>query len=226
DGRRLLLTNPVIPAKNPGHQVRYYLDLVRELSSGSIPSIEIHATTEEKADARRLLASEGIRQDEQFLVLNPGAAYGTAKRWGEERFAETAEQLSHELHLRVAVIGSEAEMDAAEKIRANMKRPAALLTGKTTLEILIGVLSEASLMITNDSGPMHIAAALGTPTIAVFGSTDDSVTGPIGPKTRIVKHRVDGSPCLLRQCPIDHRCMTRITSHDVCHAAQELISHA
>jgi heptosyltransferase-2 len=86
-------------------------------------------------------------------------------------------------------------------------------------------LAESSLMITNDSGPMHIAAALGVPTIAVFGSTDDRVTGPIGNKTRIVKHAVDCSPCLLRQCPIDHRCMTRIAVADVCRAAEELIAH-
>jgi heptosyltransferase-2 len=225
DNRSILLTKAMIPSTDHRHQVQYYLDLVRSFSTGSAPSIEINATSDERAEARRLLTSAGIGRNERFLVLNPGAAYGSAKRWSEECFAETADLIGHELNLRVAVIGSATEMDAAEKIRSGMKAPAALLTGKTTLETLIGVLSESSLMITNDSGPMHIAAALGVPTIAVFGSTDDRVTGPIGPRTRVVKHTVDCSPCLLRQCPIDHRCMTRITVENVRQAVMELIAH-
>jgi len=112
----------------------------------------------------------------------------------------------------------------AEQIRDGMKARTALLTGKTSLETLIGVLAESSLMITNDSGPMHIAAALGVPTVAVFGSTDESVTAPCGPRTRIVKHAVECSPCLLRECPIDHRCMNGVTVEDVCRAARELMS--
>ena len=158
--------------------------------------------------------------------MNPGAAYGSAKRWHKDRFAKTAEILAAELDLHIALIGSEAERSVAEQTAAQIRRKTAVLNGMTSLETLIGVLAESSLMITNDSGPMHIAAALGIPTIAVFGSTDDRVTGPLGPKTRIVKHPVNCSPCLLRQCPIDHRCMTQITAADVCKAAQELVSHA
>jgi heptosyltransferase-2 len=104
-----------------------------------------------------------------------------------------------------------------------MKNPAAVLSGKTSLETLIGVLAESYLMITNDSGPMHIAAALGVPTVAIFGSTDERVTSPCGPRTRIVKHHVECSPCLLRDCPIDHRCMKGVTAESVCRAARELI---
>ena len=103
-----------------------------------------------------------------------------------------------------------------------MKTGAAVLNGKTSLETLIGILAESSLMITNDSGPMHIAAALGVPTVAVFGSTDERVTSPFGPRTRVVKHPVECSPCLLRECPIDHRCMNGITVEDVYRAAREL----
>jgi heptosyltransferase-2 len=225
DGRRLLLTESVTPPKQQRrHQIYYYLDLIGGTEKPE-PTIEIQATTEERTDARKLLFAEGIEPQQAFLVINPGAAYGSAKRWDEQRFAETADILSQSLGLRVAIVGSAAEGPVAENIRAQMKSAPALLTGKTTLETLIGVLAESSLMITNDSGPMHIAAALGIPTIAVFGSTDDGVTGPIGNKTRIVKHPVDCSPCLLRQCPIDHRCMTRIGVADVCRAAQELIAH-
>ncbi len=226
DGRGLLLTNAVAPGEEARHQVHYYLDLVRSLSpSLAEPSIEIVATNDERDSARLLLAVEGIARQQHFLVLNPGAAYGSAKRWSEGRFAETGDRLARDLGLAVVIIGSQAEAEVAEKIRSAMKSRVAVLSGKTTLETLIGILAECSLMITNDSGPMHIASALGVPTVAVFGSTDDRVTGPRGPRTRIVKHRVPCSPCLLRECPIDHRCMTGVTVAEVCSTARELVAH-
>lgn len=224
DGRRWMLTDSAPPADGSRHQVYHYLDLVRVLSAGADrPSIEIQATTEERSDARKLLSAEGIANGAPFLVLNPGAAYGSAKRWHEDRFADVADILARELGLRVALIGSQAERPIAEQIRDRMKGATAVLNGKTSLETLIGVLAESSLMITNDSGPMHIAAALGVPTVAVFGSTDERVTAPFGPRTRVVKHPVECSPCLLRECPIDHRCMNGVTVEDVCRAAKELL---
>ena len=225
DGRRWMLTDSIAPAERPRHQVNYYLDLAKALSASTDhPSLEIQATIEERAHARRLLANQGIAGGVPFLVLNPGAAYGSAKRWREDRFADVADILADELKLHVALIGSEAERTIAEEIRSRMKSTAAILNGKTSLETLIGVLAESSLMITNDSGPMHIAAALGVPTVAVFGSTDDLVTGPYGPRTRIVKHPVECSPCLLRECPIDHRCMNGVTVEDVRRAAREVLA--
>jgi heptosyltransferase-2 len=224
DGRQWMLTNPVTAKAKSGHQVNYYMDLAKVLSAKTDrPSIEIEATTQERENARALLATEGIARGSRFLVLNPGAAYGSAKRWHEDRFADVADKLAAELDLQVAIIGSEAERPIATEIRFRLKRKTALLSGRTSLETLIGVLAESSLMITNDSGPMHIAAALGVPTVAIFGSTDETVTGPYGPRTRIVKHPVDCSPCLLRECPIDHRCMNLVTVDDVCRAAKELI---
>jgi heptosyltransferase-2 len=100
----------------------------------------------------------------------------------------------------------------------------AVLNGKTSLETLIGVLAESTLMVTNDSGPMHIAAALGIPTVAIFGPTDETATGPHGPRTCVIKHAVECSPCLLRECPIDHRCMNGVTVEQVCRAAKELVN--
>src|SRR5262245_60084182 len=228
DGRRWMLTQSIAPAPpSTQHQVEYYLDLVKLLSATTHkPSVEIQATHEERAAARKLLSAEGIANGAPFLVLNPGAAYGSAKRWHEDRFADVAENLATDLGLQVALIGSEAERPIAEQIRDRINRKPAVLSGKTSLETLIGVLAEASLMITNDSGPMHIAAALGTPTVAVFGSTDDRVTGPVGAQTRIVKTPVDCSPCLLRECPIDHRCMERVSVSALDRAARELLSHA
>jgi heptosyltransferase-2 len=224
DGRQWILTNAVTTAPEPRHQVQYYLDLVKTLSAtADRPSIEIEATGEERDTARRLLAAEGIPRTAPFLVLNPGAAYGSAKRWHEDRFASAADNLAVELGLNVAIIGSETERAVASRISERMTQATAVLSGRTSLETLIGVLAESSLMITNDSGPMHIAAALGVPTVAIFGSTDEKVTGPYGLCTRIVKQVVECSPCLLRECPIDHRCMERIRVDDVCQAARELL---
>lgn len=225
DGRTWMLTNSISPPTDSRHQVYYYLDLVKALQAGTDrPSIEIEATGEERANARNLLHEEGIPHADRFLVLNPGAAYGSAKRWHEDRFAEVADILAKEMGLNVALIGSESERPIAEQIRDRMKSRPAVLSGKTSMETLIGVLAESSLMITNDSGPMHIAAALGVPTVAVFGSTDERVTAPFGPRTRVVKNPVECSPCLLRECPIDHRCMNGVSVEDVCKAARELVS--
>jgi heptosyltransferase-2 len=224
DGRQWMLTNAVTADSNAGHQVNYYMNLAKVLSAiADPPSIEIEATAQERESARTLLAAEDIARTSRFIVLNPGAAYGSAKRWHEDRFAAVADNLASELHLHVAIIGSEAERPIANLVRDRLKTTTAVLNGKTSLEMLIGVLAESSLMITNDSGPMHIAAALGVPTVAIFGSTDEKATSPYGPRTRIVKHAVDCSPCLLRECPIDHRCMNGVTVEQVCAAARDLL---
>jgi heptosyltransferase-2 len=223
DGRRWLLTNRLTPARLKRHQVHYYLDLAAALSANvARPSIEITASEEERAQAAKLLASEGIPSDRRFLVLNPGAAYGSAKRWGEDGFAAAGDALAAELDIDVAIIGSETERSIAEAIQKKMRSRVAVLNGRTSLETLIGVVASASLVLTNDSGPMHIAAALGVPTVAIFGATDDVVTGPIGSRTRVVREPVDCSPCMLRECPIDHRCMTRVSPESVCDAAREV----
>ena len=225
DGRSWMLTSAVATSAESQHQVQYYLDLAKTLSaSADCPSIDIQATESERASARQLLEEAGIARTARFLVVNPGAAYGSAKRWDQERFADVADHLAHELALKVAIIGSDAERPIANRIRNRMTAETAVLNGKTSLQALIGVLAESSLMITNDSGPMHIAAALGIPTVAIFGSTDEKITGPYGPHTRVVKHPVECSPCLLRECPIDHRCMNVVTVDEVCRAAKELVS--
>src|SRR5262245_51063857 len=130
DGRSLLLTN-AIARTDSGHQVHYYLDLVKNLfKPDKDPSIEIEATAQERSEARRLLANNGIQLRDRFLVLNPGAAYGSAKRWDELRFAEAGDRFAKEFGLSVAIIGSASEMAAAERVIGHMKSPAAILSGK------------------------------------------------------------------------------------------------
>jgi heptosyltransferase-2 len=225
DGRGWLLNVPVRNLEGKHHQVDYYMEIAKVLS-GAVerPSIEIEATAAEKEQARKLLTSAGVPDNKPFLVLNPGAAFGSAKRWGEDRFAAVADALAAEYGFNTVIVGSEVERSIAEQIRERMKHPVTVLNGRTSLETLIGVISKSALMVTNDSGPMHIAAALGIPTVAVFGSTDEVVTGPCGPRTWIVKHPVECSPCLLRECPIDNRCITRVTIEEVYRAAREAVA--
>ena len=107
-----------------------------------------------------------------------------------------------------------------------MERPPAIVAGRTTLRQLMGLLAECQLIVTNDSGPMHLAAALGVPLVAIFGSTNERATGPLGPRARVVKHPVECSPCGLRECPIDFRCMTGVSVESVHRAALEVLKDA
>lgn len=238
DGRRLLLTQSPKPPTVSLHQIEYYLELVAhalvathrtptawmggwtEICGKKLPLVQLAASARQTELARELLRSNDITGE--YVVINPGAAYGSAKRWPDSRFAEAADRIAGNLGLPTVIVGSEGERPIAESIRLAMKTRACVLSGQTTLEALIGVLAGARVMVTNDSGPMHIAAALGTPTVAIFGSTDDRQTGPSGLKTRIVRTAVECSPCLLRECPIDHRCMTRVAPETVAEAALEI----
>jgi len=107
-----------------------------------------------------------------------------------------------------------------------MQSPHQNLIGKTSVRQMMAVLAASSLMITNDSGPMHVAAAFGVPMVAIFGPTDHTTTSPWGTRSQIVRHPVECSPCMLRQCPIDHRCMERVTVEDVMSAAAGLLEDA
>jgi heptosyltransferase-2 len=160
------------------------------------------------------------------MVLSPGAAFGAAKRWGDHQFAATADRLGEEFRLAVVIVGSESERSISEAIRTAMKQQAVVLNGKTSLETLMGLIAESSILLGNDSGPVHLAAALGIPTVAVFGATDYIVAAPYGPLGRAVREPVECSPCWLRECPIDHRCMTRVTPEMVCSAAREVLVYA
>ena len=124
---------------------------------------------------------------------------------------------------RIVVLGGPGEQSIAEEIRAHLKTPSVNFAGKTSLGELMGLVGSLSILISNDSGPMHVAAALGVPTVAVFGPTDERETGPLGPKSRVVRQHVECSPCLLKECPIDHRCMERVTVDDVYGASVELL---
>jgi len=216
DARGLLLTSAIpvpAPGQIPRHQRFYYLELLRRagLIDGLPENDAIHLTRPEVA----------LRP---MIGVSPGAAYGGAKRWLPERFAEAAATVASVHGASIALFGSASERAVCDQIAALLPgREVINHAGRTTLAEFIDLAAACEVFLTNDSGAMHIASALGVPTVAVFGATDHEATGPTGSRARIVREPVDCSPCLLRECPIDHRCMTRVPSGRVAEEALKLI---
>ena len=231
DGRGALLTDAV-PVPKPGdiprHERFYYLEMLRR--AGVI--FEMPESQAIRLEGSQTSAVEGTRRFEQrnialpVIGVAPGAAYGTAKQWLPERFAEAAREVAQSGGGSLVLFGSAAERELCETV-AGLVRQAGVsvynLAGETALKEFIEMAATCRVFLTNDSGAMHIASALGVPTVAVFGATDHSTTGPTGPLARVVREPVECSPCLLRECPIDHRCMTRVTAHQVAGVALELM---
>jgi heptosyltransferase-2 len=229
DARGMLLTR-AIPIPEPGdiprHERFYYLELLRRAGLlekfPNTEPIELDGLPTAREAGAAKLTEIGIARP--VVGLSPGAAYGNAKRWLPERFAEAAARVASERGATVLVFGSAAERALCQQVAEAI--PAALgtrnLAGETTLREFIDLAAACSLFLTNDSGAMHIASALGVPVAAVFGATDDTTTGPSGRHWRIIREHAECSPCLLRDCPIDHRCMTRVTIEKVAAAALEL----
>jgi len=230
DGRGFLLTRAVsVPHSGeiPPHERFYYLELLRR--AGIIHALPTCDSIRlEGAAAARQAGAARFRElglGEAIIGISPGAAYGTAKRWLPERFAETAIRLASELDAAVAIFGSKSEHSLCESVAESVAPSARVknFAGETSLAEFIEFAAACRVYLTNDSGAMHIASALGVPTVAVFGATNHITTGPTGPLARIVREHVDCSPCLKRECPIDHRCMTRVEAARVAETALELL---
>lgn len=233
DARRALLTHiiPFEPDFKQLHQVRYYLNIAaqleQKLTGQSSVNLEawpaLSAAENLKQRAAQILAAAGINPAKRIIALNPGATNSRAKRWLPERFAATADRLSEREGGETIIVGTAGDRDVAHAVAQQMRTKVADLTGGTSLAELKAVLSCAALVVSNDTGTAHVAAALGVPTLTVFGPTEDFATRPLAERATVVRHQVDCSPCMLRDCPIDHRCMTRVEVADVEHEAQQLL---
>jgi heptosyltransferase-2 len=220
DGRGFLLSHtvPIDPEVLRVHQGYYYLGIISGI--GLLPaklwigdfslSAAIGVRNSDREGAREILRKKGLREQDAIIALNPGAFYGGAKRWLSERYASVADSLADRYQARIVILGAAAERGLGAEIAGMMRNPPISLAGETTLGQLMGVLKECRLLLTNDSGPMHLAAALDVPQVAIFGSSSDTSTGPLSSQATVMKHPVDCSPCFLRECPIDFRCMTGI----------------
>lgn len=222
DGRTLLLTK-AIPVPKPGqippHEKFYYLELLRGIGwLDTLPDeslIVLQVTEEQKRRANDTLLKAGVRNGAFRVAIGAGASYGSAKCWLPERFAAVANQLQLEQDADILLFGTPAEASVSTAIASAMPRQPIDLTGKTTITDLPALLSLCNLFLGNDSGAMHVAAAVGLPVVAIFGSTDPSGTAPVTPRHTIVQQKPYCSPCFLRRCPTDHRCMTAISAEMV-----------
>lgn len=211
-GRSLLLTRPVRRPRGRMHQSEYYLHLVRALgleAPAVLPAISITAETRARVGA--LLERIGLDRSAPIVGMAPGAAYGHAKRWPPDRAAELARRLKARGAVTV-LVGAAGDRDAAREIESSLGDGTRLvnLVGRTDLRLFAGLLAVCDAFVSNDSGAMHLAAAVGVPVTAIFGPTDERATAPLGDHDVII-HQVFCRPCMLRDCPIDHRCMRGIS---------------
>ena len=205
--RRWLLNQIVPDQQQPGpprHQVHHYLDIARTLGTREVMST---ISPNERKSPRGA--------PHRRIGLCPGAEYGPAKRWLPERFAEVAMAVSEQLSAEWILFGTTKDTDVGTIIEEKLSDHCVNRIGRTSLDQLIAELRECELLLTNDTGTMHLATVLGVPVVAIFGSTEPSLTGPLGSGHRVLRHQVECSPCFLRECPIDFRCMKAVTVDEV-----------
>lgn len=223
--RSCLLTKAIsFPKKiSAQHQVETYKELLKPLGiSLSNTAPKLYITDQEKAEAKEVLSLKGIPESALIVGINPGAAYGSAKCWLPDRFVEVSQKLLEHKELYIIYFGDTAGGQLVDQICEELPKERIInLAGKTSLRELLALINSCSIFLTNDSGPMHIAAALEIPLVALFGSTDDKRTGPYGIGKVIHKH-VECSPCFKRVCPIDFKCMKKISVEEVYQELQKL----
>ncbi len=226
-GRGLLLSRRVRLRSNrsDSHQSTYWLELVRAGVGANGPTPEIRLDPPEGARHAmgKRLAAAGWQPGRTLIALAAAAAYGPAKEWPADHYAALVSLLADRFAADSVLVGTAAERQRCEGIAAASGRRAIVMAGQTTVGELIAMLSLCDGFAGNDSGPMHLAAALGIPTCAIFGSTNPVRTGPIGPRVRILSKALDCSPCLARRCRFGHyNCLREIAPHEVVQALQEL----
>lgn len=226
DGRGWLLTHSVRRTKEIRHihQIGYYLEMVRAL--GCEPAgrdVRLRPGRDYADLAGTLLTRFGIDENRPLIGIAPGAAYGPAKKWFPERFAAVADRLSNESGAQGILFGSTGDRESTAAVQKNARHPLIDIAGKTNLKEAISLISRCALFISNDSGLMHVAGALGVPTVAIFGSTNPATTSPAGKRSVVVHHDIHCSPCLKPVCPTDFRCMEMIGAEEVYAAGRKLL---
>jgi heptosyltransferase II len=233
DGRSALLTRAIaVPRRGetPAHEAYYYLELLRragwlaELPAIAQIRLRIEPVAVERAE--QTLRAAGARPGALRVALAPGAAYGTAKCWPAERFAALADRLIADADADVILFGTDAERDVAARIISGMRHRPVNLAGETPIGDLAAFFAACRVFVGNDSGAAHVAAASGVPVVVIFGPTDAEATAPLTPRRSLIREPVSCSPCLLRQCPVDHRCMTRVEVEAVYAAVRHWLEHS
>lgn len=233
-GRGFLLTHRLaLPEwRSSRHEIFYYLFLISELEKllhgtsqimERVPDSSLQVSIARQDAASDALRRMGVRDGHPIVALCPGSINSRAKRWPAERYAALADRLIHELDADVLLIGSAAERDVSVEVAGRMRHQPIIATGTTDLSQVVAMLSLIDLLVTNDTGPAHIASALGRPTLVIFGPTNPLTTRPFSTVGEIIHHPPICAPCMLRDCPIDHRCMTAISPDEVFERATPML---
>lgn len=226
DARGWLLTHSVQRTKEIRrvHQSFYYLEMLKSLGFTDVKKDErLHFGEGLKKPVPRLLDRFGLDQSRILIGMAPGAAYGPAKRWPDERFAAVAGRLIETYDARIVLFGSGADRTITDRIQAVAGPKAVNIAGETGLKEAMALIAHCGLFISNDSGLMHVAGALDIPTIAIFGSTNPITTSPPGERCVIIRKPLPCSPCLKKKCAADFKCMTSIEASEVYAAAREML---
>ncbi len=222
--RKFFLSDPLKFPKEKEHEVITYKRLLTPLGvpiSQTAP--RLYATEKEVEESKELLYQRGYVRGRKIIGINPGAAYGSAKCWPPERFRALAMRLLLETDAYVVFFGDSTTAAMVKEISRGLPEKAIDLAGVTSLRELACIIKDLDLLVTNDSGPMHIGAAFDVPLVSLFGSTDDELTGPYGQKNSVINKRVKCSPCFKRVCPIDFPCMKLIGVDEVVEKVRKII---
>jgi heptosyltransferase-2 len=232
--RSILLTHPVpIPAwKDSRHEVHYYLELIDAIeesffgTSTDTTDLEprLALSNVQRLDALNILRENGLDPILKTVALAPGSTNSRAKRWLPERFAELADELRSELNVNVVLLGSGDDKEVSQRVLDLAVHKPIDMTGKTDIIGAAAILGVIDILVSNDMGLAHLAPAVGTKTLVIFGPTNQITTRPMSTKASIVSADVECAPCMLRDCPIDHRCMTRIEAGNVFDLAAKLLA--
>ncbi len=226
EGRRFLLTDalPVTPATRRKHQLYYYLDLLAQWETRLTGQTQVNyeapdyrlpvAPTAYAALAAKL---PHLERSGRSVAIVPGAANSRAKQWPATSFAALLDRLADQDDLHLWLIGAPQERPLCDAVRRAMRRPerATVLAGELSLRESVALLSRCAAVVSNDTGPAYVAAALERPLVTIFGPTDPNQISPFSPTARIVRKLVPCAPCQLKDCPIDHRCLTELTPETV-----------
>ncbi len=229
DGRGLLLTHSVrrTQAIRSVHQIDYYREMVRALGCRVAGrDVRLRPGADYDETAKRLLGQFGIAAGSPLIGIAPGAAYGPAKKWLPERFAAVADRLIDTTGAQAILFGSSGDRESTASVGKQARHRLIDIAGTTNLKEAMALIARCTLFLSNDSGLMHVAGALGIPTIAIFGSTNPATTSPVGEKSIVIHHAVSCSPCLKPVCPTDFRCMETIGVDEVYEEARKLLGDA
>ncbi len=226
DARRLLLSHPVPCTQDikKEHQTRYYLNILKSagFKTGN-PGLYLQLGQKDKIRGKEILDQNGISSEDKLVGINPGATYGPAKQWPMDRYAALADRIQESTGARIIIFGGPGDINTGQKISRLMKHKPVDLSGSTRLGEAMSLIKKCALFITNDSGLMHVAAALDVPLVAIFGSTNVKTTGPLGQKSRVVQVPTACNPCLKPECPEGHlNCMKKISVDMVFHVTRKM----